>query len=97
MFSQACNYGIRAALYVASLEEQKFVPIRDIAEKLDISFHFLTKILQKLTLKNIMVSYRGPNGGISLAKPAEQITLLNVIEAIDGPDLFTECILGLPG
>lgn len=97
LLSKTCNYGIRAALYVASKKDQQFVPIRLIAEELNISFHFLTKILQILTQKNIMNSYRGPNGGVSLAKPADQITIYDIIEAIDGLKLFEECILGLPG
>lgn len=96
LFSKTCVYGIRAALYVATLEKQEYVPIRSISEDLNISFHFLTKILQMLTQKNLMTSYRGPNGGVSLAKPADQIKLIEIIEAIDGPRLFAECILGLP-
>jgi len=97
LLSKTCNYGIRAALYVASKNDQQFVPIRQIAHELNISFHFLTKILQLLTQKNIMNSYRGPNGGVTLAKPANAITIFNIIEAIDGLKLFEECILGLPG
>lgn len=83
-------------MYVASKTELQFVPIRQIAEELNISFHFLTKIFQVLTQRNIMHSYRGPNGGISLAKPADQISLFDIIEAIDGLKVFSECILGLP-
>lgn len=97
LLSKTCNYGIRAALYVASKNDQQFVPIRQIAEDLNISFHFLTKILQTLTQKHIMNSYRGPNGGVSLAKPANAITIYDIIEAIDGLNLFEQCILGLPG
>ena len=96
LFSKTCVYGIRAALYVATLEKQEYVPIRAISADLNISFHFLTKILQILTQKNLMTSYRGPNGGVSLARPADQIKLIEIIEAIDGPQLFSECILGLP-
>jgi Rrf2 family iron-sulfur cluster assembly transcriptional regulator len=97
LLSKTCNYGIRAALYVASNKDQQFVPIRQIAEKLNISFHFLTKILQTLTQKQIMNSYRGPNGGVSLAKSPDAITIFDIIEAIDGVKIFEECILGLPG
>jgi len=87
---------MRATLYIASLEQEGFVSIRDISERLDLSFHFLTKILQKLTHAGILHSFRGPNGGVALAKPAERITLEEIVVAIDGPELFTECILGLP-
>lgn len=91
-------YGIRAALFLASRErERKYVPIREISDTLDISFHFLTKILQVLTHHKIMTSYRGPNGGVSLARPAREITLMDMIAAIEPGSCLKECILGLPG
>lgn len=67
------------------------------SDELNISFHFLTKILQKLTKTNILVSLKGPKGGVALSRAPQLITLLDVVIAIDGPDLFTECLLGLPG
>jgi Rrf2 family protein len=97
VFSNTCNYALRAAFYVASNSEQKFVTIRQIATNLGISFHFLTKILQILTQQKIMNSYRGPNGGVSLAKPANEITVLDIVRAIEGDKLFDGCIIGLPG
>ena len=74
--SKTCTYGILAALYVASKDENKFVSIREISEELNISFHFLTKILQILTHENIMTSYRGPRGGVALVKDINKITIL---------------------
>ncbi len=95
MLSKTCNYGIRAAFYIALNSERPYVPIREISEELGISFHFLTKILQILTQHDIMVSFKGPNGGVSLARPAGEIHLIEIVEAIDGPALFNECLLGL--
>lgn len=96
LLSKSCVYGLRAAAYVASFgADRKFVPIREIAGELRISFHFLTKILQQLTEAGLMESYRGPNGGIALARPPEKITLMNVVVAIDGDGLFEHCVLGL--
>ncbi len=97
IFSRACLYGIRAALYVASQKNRKYVSIGEISQNLGISFHFLTKVLQKLTQKNLMTSYRGPNGGIALSKPAAEITLYEIVEAIECDQVFDGCILGLPG
>ncbi|HFE64736.1 MAG TPA: Rrf2 family transcriptional regulator, partial [Caldithrix sp.] len=65
------------------------------SQQLGISFHFLTKILQILTRKNILTSYRGPNGGVGFALPPENISLKDVIVAIDGTAIFEQCILGL--
>ena len=97
MISKSCEYGLRAALYVASRRTEEYLSIRDISDALGISFHFLTKILQRLTEQGILQSYRGPNGGVSLARPPASVTLLDVITAIEGPDMFTSCILGLSG
>ena len=44
-----------------------------------------------------MESYRGPNGGVRLAKTKNEIRLYDIVAAIDGTDLFHECVLGLPG
>jgi Rrf2 family protein len=97
ILSKSCIYGIQAAIYIAASPHNEFVSIREIADKLNISFHFLTKVLQILTHKGIMTSYRGPNGGIALARPPSAISLAQVIKAIDGDSLFNECLLGLPG
>lgn len=96
LLSKSCEYGIRATLYVSSSGQDGYLSIREISDKLDLSFHFLTKILQKLTHAGLLHSFRGPNGGVALAKPANKITLADIVIAIDGPELFTECILGLP-
>lgn len=100
LLSKSCIYGIRATLLIAQkeqLEQREYTPIREIAKELDLSFHFLTKILQVLTETGILKSFRGPNGGIGLAKPPRQIQLLHIILAIDGLDMFSSCVLGLPG
>ncbi len=97
MLSSAAEYGLRAALYLASLKPNGFVPIRKISEQLDISGTFLTKIFQQLTQAGLLTSLRGPTGGVAFAQPIDRITLKDIIVAIDGPGLFTECVLGLPG
>jgi len=97
MLSKSCEYGLRASLYLASLEQEGYVSIGTISEELDISFPFLTKIFQKLNNAGLLDSRRGPNGGVALTLPAEEITLYEIVVAIDGDDLFEECVLGLPG
>jgi Rrf2 family iron-sulfur cluster assembly transcriptional regulator len=95
--SKSCVYGIRAVLYVALKGDREYVSIRKISDELNISFHFLTKILQKLTQNELMNSYRGPSGGINLAKSAHKITILDIVSAIDGKKIFEDCMLGLAG
>jgi Rrf2 family protein len=84
-------------MYVASLGQTEYIPILRISKELNISFHFLTKILQTLTENKIMISYRGPKGGIALARPARSIKLIDIVHAIDGRETFNQCIFGLPG
>lgn len=99
LLSKACIYGIRASLYIAAVrhDERKFVPIHIISDRLELSFHFLTKILQQLTTAGLLESYKGPNGGVTFSRDAKEIKIIEIIKAIDGDKLFTECILGLPG
>ena len=96
MLSKSCEYGLRASLYLASLDHDGYVSISKISEDLDISFPFLTKIFQKLNDAGLLDSQRGPKGGVALTKPAEEVSLYEIVVAIDGDDLFSECVLGLP-
>jgi len=95
VLSKACDYGLRAAVYVAARGEGRFVPISEIAEELSVSFHFLTKTLQTLSQNQILTSSRGPKGGVALARPAAEISVEEIVLAIDGNDLFERCVLGL--
>ncbi len=95
LLSNACNYGLRATFYLASQRNRKFVPIGEISRKLDIPFHFLTKVLQILTQAGILISSKGPNGGVGLARESSRISLKDIIVAIDGNALFERCVLGL--
>lgn len=96
LLSNSCVYGLRASLYLASRNNGEYIPIRKMSDKLEISFHFLTKILQQLTAEGIMESFKGPNGGIRLNKEGTKVQLMDIVLAIDGPHLLTECALGLP-
>ena len=95
ILSKTCDYGLRATLYLSTRSDREYVSIGEISKKLNISFHFLTKILQKLTDKNLLISFRGPKGGVKLTRPAGTIKLLEIIEAIEGPEFFEKCLLGL--
>ncbi|MSS74000.1 MAG: Rrf2 family transcriptional regulator [Candidatus Latescibacteria bacterium] len=94
--SRACTYGVRATLFLATRPDAQPVLVKDIAERLGIPFHFLGKIVQGMVKTGVLVSYKGRNGGVALARPTDQIKLREVVEAIDGPDLLKECVLGLP-
>lgn len=97
MLSKSCEYGLRATLYLSTLESNGYVSIGTISDDLDISFPFLTKIFQKLNDADLLTSQRGPKGGVALTKPPDEIALYDIVVAIDGDELFEECVLGLPG
>lgn len=98
VLSKSSEYGLRALLYMVGKDGgQEFVSIREMSAHLDISFHFLTKILQSLTQANLLVSYRGPHGGVAFKVPPAQILLGDVVRVLEGNDFFDKCLLGLPG
>ncbi len=92
---KSSHYALRAALYVARQPESGYVSIKEITRELDLSFHFTTKLLQRLTQAGLILSCQGPKGGVRLARPPQTITLRQIVEAIEGPQLFTGCLLGL--
>jgi Rrf2 family iron-sulfur cluster assembly transcriptional regulator len=98
IFSNGTIYALRALIYIVTRENNlDYTSLSDISKELNISFHFLTKSLQKLTKKGILVSSRGPSGGIALMKAPQTIPLIDIILILEGPEFFNSCILGLPG
>ena len=95
VLSKSCHYGLRAVLYISRHTRDGHVPIHEITEQLDLSFHFVTKILQRLTRAGLLLSCKGPKGGVKLARPAHEISLRDLVEAIEGTELFNGCLLGL--
>lgn len=97
MFSKACKYGIRAVFYLAvnSSEDTK-LGAKEIAEALDVPKSFLAKILQQLSRHNLISSSKGSGGGFFLSDTDREISLREIIECIDGEEMFSACILGLP-
>jgi len=97
LLSKTSEYGIRSMLHLAGVGGNEYLSVKKISENLDISFHFLTKIFQQLARAGLVDSYRGPNGGVRLRGEAKMITVRSIVVALDGEDLFTKCVLGLPG
>lgn len=94
LFSAECEYALQAVLYLALQPADSMTSIKTLTARLNIPYHFLAKILQKLTKKGLLRSLKGPTGGFALAMPAERITLFQIIEAIDGAEFMTTCVLG---
>lgn len=97
MFSKACEYGIRATLYIASesLKERR-VKIGDIVQNIGSPEAFTGKILGLLSKNGIVESYTGPNGGFEIKhENLHYITMAHIVKAIDGNAFFVGCALGL--
>lgn len=92
MLSATCKYGIRAVIFIALQPDQKANSgLRQIADELKVPQPYLAKILQILSKKKILSSTKGPHGGFCLLKPAADLTLMDIIEAIDGGEFFDSC------
>ncbi len=96
MFSKACEYAIRALIFIAQKSQAgERTGIKDIARGVDSPEPFLAKILQDLSRKGLVQSVKGPHGGFYMDSEHLQTTLAEVVNAIDGDKLFTGCGLGL--
>ena len=92
--SRKIDYGLRAMIYLASISNESVVPFREIAHQMDVPEDFLAKILKTLVGTGLVQSMRGPHGGYSLARGAEAISVLDVIEAVEGPVALNVCLDG---
>jgi Rrf2 family protein len=83
--THASGYAVRAVVYLARLKENRLVTSRHIARAQGLPERFLVKVLKPLVSARLLLSLRGPNGGYRLGRPAKVISLLDIIEAVDGP------------
>jgi Rrf2 family protein len=83
--SRASSYALHALEYMAALGEDKPVASHHIAAARGIPEGFLLKVLKPLVSARLLQSLKGPHGGYRLARPAAKISLLEVVEAVDGP------------
>ena len=98
IFSKACEYGIRAAIYVAQRSAAGHrVSLSEIAREVGSPESFTAKILQQLVREGLMESYKGPAGGFELTPvQLREVTLRQIVVAIDGGAMLKGCALGLP-
>ena len=91
VYSRSAEYAIRAFVYLADVPKGEFAMVKNIAADSDIPTHFLAKILQQLVRQGFLRSSKGPRGGFALSKPARDITLVQIIESIDGLAEYDRC------
>jgi Rrf2 family protein len=90
--TRQADYAIRAVLYLAKLGPNQRAATSTVAQEQHIPPSFLAKIISQLSIAGLLHTSRGARGGVTLARPAEDITLLEVVEAIDGPIALNECV-----
>jgi len=95
--TRAADYAVRVMVYLACLPPQARVQRKALVHLSDAPGSFLSKVLQKLVMAGLVYSRRGSGGGFELARPGETISLLKVVEAIDGPLRLNLCVAGAPG
>lgn len=90
--TRQADYAVRAVLYLAEQDQHTRVATSEIARAQRIPVTFLAKIVAQLAAAGILRSTRGAHGGVALGRPADEISLLEIVEAIDGPLLLNECV-----
>ena len=90
--TRQADYAIRAMLYISKLGENQRAATSQIAEEQHIPPSFLAKIISQLSIAGLLHTSRGARGGVMLARGAGEITLLEVVESIDGPIALNECV-----
>lgn len=91
--SRQADYAIRAIMDLAVMPHGTLVQTREIASRQNIPEKYLPTIVRTLARAGLLRTLRGSHGGVSLARPAMEITLRDVVEAIDGPVLLNRCMI----
>ncbi len=90
--TRQADYALRAVIYLSRLGPDERAATSQIAEVQHIPPSFLAKIVSQLSVAGLLQTSRGARGGVSLARDPGDITLLDVVEAIDGPIVLNECV-----
>ncbi|HEY5902326.1 MAG TPA: Rrf2 family transcriptional regulator [Anaerolineales bacterium] len=90
--TRQADYAVRAVLYLARLGQSERAATSQVAQEQNIPPSFLAKIISQLSIAGLLHTSRGARGGVTLAREPGEISLFEVIEAIDGPILLNECV-----
>jgi len=90
--SRQTDYAVRVVLHLACLEEGAQVSIAEISESRDLPMAFVRRLIKPLVARGILASSRGSAGGLRLARPARDITLLEVVDAMEGGLALNHCV-----
>ncbi len=95
--TRQADYAVRAIYYLSIIGPENRASTSQIAKEQHIPPSFLAKIISQLSVAGLLHTSRGARGGVSLAREPKDITMLDVVEAIDGPILLNECVADTHG
>lgn len=96
MLSISCKAAIKAVIYLGSKCELEYkASVKEVSEFINENEHTVGKLLQKLAKEKIINSSKGPKGGFYISKVQRNLRVIEIIQAIDGKDVFKQCGLGL--
>ncbi len=95
IYSRSTEYAIRAFVNLSRVPDGKYAMVKQIAQEEEIPAHFLAKILQQLARKGLLRSSKGPTGGFVLLRKPGDISLMDLVQALDGMVDYERCASGL--
>jgi Rrf2 family transcriptional regulator, iron-sulfur cluster assembly transcription factor len=95
IYSRSTEYAIRAFVYLVSVPGGKYAMVKQIAEQCDIPAYYLAKILQQQVHKGFLRSCKGPTGGFCLRVPAAELSMLQLVDTVDGLNDYQRCPGGM--
>ncbi|MBI4227300.1 MAG: Rrf2 family transcriptional regulator [Candidatus Omnitrophica bacterium] len=96
LYSKGCEYAIRALLHSAPIAGRAHFTARHVCRKARLPESFTRKTLQDLVQKGFLRAVTGPGGGYALTRAPKAISILSIIQAVDGPEVYGSCVMGLP-
>lgn len=91
--SKGAEYAVRGMLHLSLKPQGETSDIEEISREAHVPAAYLAKIFQALARKGFVHSFRGPDGGFSLSRPPREITLLEIIETMEGPIYLNDCLI----
>jgi Rrf2 family transcriptional regulator, iron-sulfur cluster assembly transcription factor len=95
IFTNTTEYAIRGLSELGCRPQDRCVMLDDLLTDTDLPRDFMAKIFQRLVHAGILNSVKGRNGGFSLARPPHEITLRQIVEVLEGPQVFDNCVVGM--
>ena len=91
LYSKSAKYAIKSLTSLVGLSQDQYRTAGEVAECQEVPADFLSKIFQRLAKEGLLDSQKGRGGGFRLERPAEEISLLEIVHAVDGEDVFHRC------